>query len=67
LKPTVTDFTAGVDQIAIQGVSEAEIAAALEQQETVDGGVQFSIVGATVTVMGVSSLTTDHVIVTDFV
>ncbi|MBC7136385.1 calcium-binding protein [Oceanibaculum nanhaiense] len=67
LEPTVTDFETGVDQIAIQGVSEAEIAAALLEQETVDGNVQFTIVGATVTVMGVSSLTTDNVIVADFV
>lgn len=67
LKPTVTDFNAGLDQIAIQGVNAAEIDAALAQQETIDGGVQFSIVGATVTVMGVSSLTMDNVIVTDFV
>jgi Ca2+-binding RTX toxin-like protein len=56
LAPTVTDFQAGIDKIAMQGVSDAEIATALAGQAQVSGGVQFTIAGATVTVQGVSSL-----------
>jgi Ca2+-binding RTX toxin-like protein len=56
LAPTVTDFQAGLDKIAMQGVSDAEIATALAGQTQVSGGVQFTIAGATVTVQGVSSL-----------
>ena len=61
LQPTVTDFEAGSDRIALQGVTEVEIAAALADQTTVSGGVQFTIAGATITVQGVSSLSTSDV------
>lgn len=61
LAPTVTDFTAGTDRVALQGVSEAEIAAALQSQATVEGGVALSIAGATLTIIGVSSLSAGDV------
>ena len=61
LAPTITDFQAGIDKIAMQGVSDAEIATALAGQIQVSGGVQFAIAGATVTVQGVSSLTASDV------
>lgn len=50
--PTITDFVAGTDTIAIEGATADEITAALTAQTTVDGGVQFSINGATIVVKG---------------
>lgn len=61
--PTITDFVAGTDTIAIEGATEAEITSALTAQTTVDGGVSFSINGATVVVKGtgLTSLTASNV------
>lgn len=58
LRPTITDFEDGSDKIAMQGVTLDQVGVALVGQETVEGGVQFSITGATITVMGVSTLDT---------
>ena len=66
LAPTVTDFQAGIDRIAMQGVSDAQIATALASQTQVSGGVQFTIDGTTITVQGVSSLSTADVRTDDF-
>ncbi|MCH2394773.1 beta strand repeat-containing protein [Oceanibaculum sp.] len=62
-RPTITDFVAGTDTIAIQGATADEITTALTAQTTVDGGVQFSINGATVVVKGtgLTSLTSANV------
>lgn len=57
LRPTITDFEAGIDKIAIQGVSN--IAAVLNTLEAIDGGVTLTVDGqvpAIITVMGVSTL-----------
>ena len=50
--PTITDFLAGTDRIAVEGATATDITAALAAQSTVDGGVSFSINGATVVVKG---------------
>ena len=62
--PTITDFAAGTDTIAIEGATTADITAALAAQTTVDGGVSFSINGATVVVKGtgLTSLTSSNVV-----
>lgn len=66
LLPTVTDFQAGIDKIAMQGVDDAQIATALAGQTQVSGGVQFTIAGAVVTVQGVSSLAASDIGTADF-
>lgn len=58
LRPRIEDFQDGFDHIAVQNVALADVEAALAGQETVEGGVQFSITGAIITVIGVSSLDT---------
>jgi S-layer protein len=62
--PTITDFVAGTDTIAIEGATDADITASLAAQTTVDGGVSFSINGATVVVKGtgLTSLTASNVV-----
>lgn len=63
LFPTITDFEAGIDKIAIQGVSD--IAAILATQTVIDGGVTLTVEGqkpATITVIGVSALDAGDVI-----
>ncbi|MCH2393774.1 MULTISPECIES: Calx-beta domain-containing protein [Oceanibaculum] len=62
LEPTIMDFVAGVDVLAIQGVTQAEISAALAQQQTVSGNVELSISGATVTLIGLSTLSSADVV-----
>ncbi|WP_157089369.1 calcium-binding protein [Oceanibaculum pacificum] len=66
LAPTVTDFQAGLDKLAIQGVTDAQIAAALAGQTQISGGVQFTIAGATVTVQGVNTLAASDIGTADF-
>ncbi|WP_086465744.1 beta strand repeat-containing protein [Oceanibaculum nanhaiense] len=65
--PTITDFVAGTDTIAIQGATADEITTALTAQTTVDGGVSFEINGATVVVKGtgLTSLTASNVTTED--
>ncbi|MBU1815123.1 MAG: hypothetical protein KKI10_18900, partial [Alphaproteobacteria bacterium] len=55
--PTITDFVAGTDTIAIEGVTAAEITTALAGQTTVTGGVSFKIGDGTIVVKG-TGLTT---------
>lgn len=56
LNPTVTDFVRGTDAIGLEGIGQAQIADALALQESMPGGVAFSVGGATVTVLGVTAL-----------
>ncbi|KZD03717.1 calcium-binding protein [Oceanibaculum pacificum] len=56
LAPTVTDFQDGVDKIAVQGVSQAEVVAALSSQAGGSGQVTLTLGGANIIVQGVSSL-----------
>ena len=61
LFPRIEDFQDGFDKIAIQGVSDAEIATILGTLAAVDGGVTLTVDGpkpAIITVMGVSTLDT---------
>ncbi|MBU0795963.1 MAG: hypothetical protein KJ904_04945 [Alphaproteobacteria bacterium] len=55
--PTITDFVAGTDTVAIEGVTADEITTALAGQTTVDGGVSFKIGDGTIVVKG-TGLTT---------
>ncbi|WP_430436390.1 beta strand repeat-containing protein [Oceanibaculum nanhaiense] len=61
--PNITDFVAGTDSVVVEGATDADITAALAAQTTVDGGVSFSINGATVVVKGtgLTSLTASNV------
>lgn len=61
--PTITDFVAGTDTIAIEGVTADEITTALAAQETVEGGVSFKIGDGTIVVKGagLTSLTSANV------
>ncbi|EKE67386.1 beta strand repeat-containing protein [Oceanibaculum indicum] len=65
--PTITDFVAGTDRVAVEGATAADITTALAAQTTVDGGVSFSIAGATIVVKGtgLTSLTSANVVTTD--
>ena len=59
LFPRIEDFQDGFDRIAIQGVSDAEIATILATQTAINGGVTLTVDGpkpAIITVMGVSTL-----------
>ena len=64
--PTITDFVAGSDRVAIEGASDADITTALAGQTTVEGGVSFTIAGATITVKGsgLTTLSTANVVTT---
>lgn len=56
LTPTVTDFQDGQDKIAVQGVSQADVTAALAQQTGGGGQVTLTLGGARIVVQGVSAL-----------
>ena len=58
LAPTVTDFQDGQDKIAVQGVSQSEVTAALATQTGDSGQVSLTLGGAQITVQGVSVLDT---------
>ena len=58
LRPRIEDFEDGIDRIAVQNVTLAEVETALAGQQAIEGGVQFTITGAIVTVLGVSTLDT---------
>lgn len=58
LAPRIEDFEDGIDRIAVQNVTSAEVETALTGQQAIAGGVQFTIAGAIVTVLGVSALDT---------
>jgi hypothetical protein len=64
--PTITDFVAGSDRVAVEGATDADITTALAGQTTVDGGVSFSIAGATIVVKGsgLTALSTANVVTT---
>ncbi|EKE67190.1 beta strand repeat-containing protein, partial [Oceanibaculum indicum] len=64
--PTITDFVAGSDRVAIEGATDADITTALAGQTTVEGGVSFTIAGATITVKGsgLTTLSTANVVTT---
>lgn len=53
---TITDFVSGADDIAVQGVTEAQISEALAGQTIVSGNLTLSIAGATITLVGVNSI-----------
>ncbi|MDM7947995.1 MAG: M10 family metallopeptidase C-terminal domain-containing protein [Oceanibaculum nanhaiense] len=58
LQPTISDFAIGQDLLAIEGVGSTAILAALSSQQLVNGSAVLSIGGATITLAGVSGLTT---------
>lgn len=65
LFPRIEDFEDGLDRIAIQGVSDADIATILASQTAIDGGVTLTVDGpkpAIITVIGVSALDAGDVI-----
>lgn len=66
LNPTVTDFVRGTDLIGLEGIGQPAVEAALADQDTVAGGVAFNTDGATVTVLGVTSLAIDDFVFTGF-
>lgn len=68
LFPRIEDFEDGLDRIAIQGVSDADIATILASQTAIDGGVTLTVDGpkpAIITVIGVSALDAGDVIAAD--
>lgn len=66
LNPTVTDFVRGTDLIGLEGIDQPAVEAALADQDTVAGGVAFNTDGATVTVLGVTSLAIDDFVFMGF-
>lgn len=66
LNPTITDFVRGTDLIGLEGIGKADVQAALALQDTVAGGVEFSVGGATVTVLGVAALAIDDFVFAGF-
>lgn len=56
LAPTVTDFQDGQDKIAVQGVSQSEVTAALAAQTGGSGQVSLTLGGAQIVIQGVSVL-----------
>ncbi|MBU0796506.1 MAG: trypsin-like serine protease [Alphaproteobacteria bacterium] len=54
--PILTDFTRGIDKLALEGVTEAQITAALPGQSVVNGALLFSVGGAEITLIGVTGI-----------
>ncbi|MBU2091903.1 MAG: DUF4347 domain-containing protein [Alphaproteobacteria bacterium] len=61
LTATVTDFQQGVDRLAVENATLAELQAALVTQTATETGVILSVAGATLTFIGISQITTDDI------
>ena len=57
LTATVTDFEQGIDRLAVENASLAELQAAIADQTTTEAGVILQVAGASITLLGVSQLT----------
>ena len=57
LTPTITDFEQGVDRLAVENATLAELEAAIASQTVTDAGVVLTVAGATITLLGISQLT----------
>ncbi|EKE78910.1 beta strand repeat-containing protein [Oceanibaculum indicum] len=57
LTPTITDFEQGVDVLAVENATLAELEAAIASQTVTDAGVVLTVAGATITLLGISQLT----------
>lgn len=58
LTPTVTDFEQGIDLLAVENATLAELEAAIASQMVTDAGVVLTVAGATISLLGISQLTT---------
>ena len=57
LTPTITDFEQGVDRLAVENATLAELEAAIASQIVTADGVVLTVAGATITLLGISQLT----------
>ncbi|WP_407668485.1 hypothetical protein, partial [Oceanibaculum pacificum] len=57
LTATVTDFEQGTDLLAVENASLAELEAAIASQTATEAGVIIQVAGASLTFLGVASLT----------
>ena len=61
LTATVTDFERGIDRLAVENATLAELQAALAQQTVSQAGVVLEVAGATLTLIGISELTAEDI------
>ncbi|MFN3459389.1 MAG: autotransporter-associated beta strand repeat-containing protein [Oceanibaculum sp.] len=58
LTPTITDFEQGVDLLAVENATLAELETAIASQIVTEAGVVLTVAGASITLLGISELTT---------
>lgn len=61
LTATVTDFERGIDRLAVENATLAELQTALAQQTVSPAGVVLEVAGATLTLIGISELTAEDI------